>query len=98
MAHARNTDPNTSHEAAASVADPTLTQRVIFSILENEPMTDEELVIRYKSMLERFDFVPMASESGIRSRRNELARASKVFPVGYKKTKSGCKAIVWEAA
>jgi hypothetical protein len=98
MAHARNTDPNTSHEAAASVTDPTLTQRVIFSILENEPMTDEELVIRYKAMIDRFDFVPMASESGIRSRRNELARAAKVFPVGYKKTKSGRKAIVWEAA
>lgn len=98
MAHARHTDPSTSHEAAASVRNETATQKIILSFLEASPMTDEELVNAYQNGADRFGFIPHASDSGIRSRRAELAAASKVFPVGYKKTKSGRKAIVWEAA
>ena len=96
MAHARMTDPSTSHLAAASVKNETLTKRVILDFL-SLPMTDEELVEYYKLALVRIDTIPQASDSGIRSRRAELTRDSKVFAVGYKKTKSGRKAIVWQA-
>ncbi len=95
MAHARTTDPTTSHEAAQSVRNETLTQRVILSILGISPLTDEELVNKYQAMQRGLSTIPRASASGIRSRRNELAQAAKVFPVGYKKTESGRKAIVW---
>jgi len=98
MAHARMTDPSTSHLAAASVKNETLTKRIILNILSDSPMTDEELVEMYRFMSLRIDTVPRASDSGIRSRRAELTRDYKVFAVGYKKTKSGRKAIVWEAA
>jgi len=97
MAHARMTDPSTSHLAAASVKNETLTKKVILGFLSN-PMTDEELVEYYNLARVRIDSIPRASDSGIRSRRAELTRDFKVFAVGYKKTKSGRKAIVWEAA
>jgi len=90
------TDPSTSHLAAASVKNETLTQRVILDFLF-VPMTDEELVHYYKQAQARIDTIPRASDSGIRSRRAELTRDFKVFAVGYKKTKSGRKAIVWQA-
>jgi len=97
MAHARMTDPSTSHLAAASVKNETLTKRVILNILNDQGMTDEELVQMYNFMSSRIDTIPRASDSGIRSRRAELTRDFKVFAVGYKKTKSGRKAIVWQA-
>ena len=98
MAHARMTDPSTSHLAAASVKNETLTKRIILNILNDRAMTDEELVEAYRFMALHIDTVPRASDSGIRSRRAELTKDFKVFAVGYKKTKSGRKAIVWEGA
>lgn len=98
MAHARKLDPHTSHEAANSVRNETRTQSVIMSIL-SFPMTDEELVKHYQALSDMdAEIVPRASQSGIRSRRHELALLGKVVPVGYKKTAAKRSAIVWSVA
>lgn len=98
MAHARKTDPVTSHLAAESVKYSTPTQLIILSLLEI-PQTDEELVKNYNNLRkDNPTIVPRASASGIRSRRAELFQADKVVPVGYAATESGRRAIVWERA
>lgn len=98
MPHARITDPHTSHEAAASVKEVTATQAIIIGLL-SIPQTDEELVLNYNNLRkEHPEIVPRASASGIRSRRAELFQMDKVVPVGYARTESNRKAIVWEAA
>jgi hypothetical protein len=98
MAHARTTDPVTSHEAAESVKNVSPTQLIILSLLEI-PQTDEELVANYNNLRkDNPTIVPKASQSGIRSRRAELFQAEKVVPVGYALTESGRRAIVWERA
>jgi len=98
MAHARTTDPVTSHEAAESVKNATPTQLIILSLLEI-PQTDEELVVNYNNLRKQHpDIVPRASQSGIRSRRAELFQIERVVPVGYALTESGRRAIVWERA
>ena len=98
MAHARTTDPWTSHEAAESVKNVTKTQTIILGIL-TLPQTDEQLVESYQAMHRNYpEIVPKASASGIRSRRAELFQRELVVPVGYSFTESNRKAIVWEAA
>ena len=93
MPNARKTDPHTSHEAAASVVEVTETQLAIFGLLK-KPMTDQDLVVAYgKLVLSRK--APMASESGIRSRRAELVELELVERKGESKTWSGRKCIVW---
>ena len=97
MPHARTTDPQTSHEAAESVFNISSTQDGILTLLSIEGMTDVELVESYG----RFSRVsngrvPMASESGIRSRRAELVKAGLVIDSGdRRKLPSGRNAIVW---
>jgi hypothetical protein len=96
-AHARNTDPATSHAAAASVLDITQTQFVILNLLKNA-MTDYELVDLY-GVARAYDeeFVPRASESGIRSRRSELVDRGMVLDSGLRETlPTGRKAILWQ--
>lgn len=93
MPNARRTDPHTSHEAADSVIEVTETQEAIYKLLK-KPMTDQNLVTEYgKLVLSRK--APMASESGIRSRRAELVELGVVKRVGESKTWSGRKCIVW---
>jgi hypothetical protein len=94
MAHARNTDPITSHEAAASVNDITKTQEFILKALVR-PRTDIDLVEAYRNL----KLAPRASESGIRSRRAELVRAGLIMDTGERvKLASGRNAIVWAKA
>jgi hypothetical protein len=96
MLFARNTDPETSHEAAGSIEDEavTKTQLAIMAILRYRPMTDQELVVVYRDLVE-FGDAPQASESGIRSRRSQLVKAGKVEPVGETKTLANRRTIVW---
>ena len=95
-AKARKSDPVTSHEAAASVGNITDTQKVILHLL-NKPMTDVELVETFYKSVNRNNL--WASESGIRSRRSELAQQGKVIDTGLReKLPSGRNAIVWRAA
>lgn len=98
MRFARRSDPITSHEAAASVDEfkATQTQKAILAILR-VPMTDQDLVFTY-GVASVNGRAPRASESGIRSRRAELADRGLVVPVGYQTLPSGRKAIVWETA
>jgi hypothetical protein len=92
MAHARTTDPQTSHEAAAKVKDTNLTQFYIWLALKR-PATDVELVERYNNDRQ----APRASESGIRSRRAELVEMGMVEDSGLRqKLASGRNAIVWK--
>jgi hypothetical protein len=94
MAHARKTDPITSHEAADSVKDPTATQEAILKALKR-PATDVALVERYRNLKN----APRASESGIRSRRAELVKRGLVVDTGLRAVlDSGRKAIIWKAA
>ena len=95
MPNARTKDPATSREAAQSVTDETitLTQQFILKALK-KPMTDEQLVIAFR----KYKTAPFASESGIRSRRAELARRHLLMIVGEAKTASGRRAYVWKLA
>ena len=98
MPGARPTDPSTSHEAAASVKNLSRTQSGILGILKT-PMTDEYLVARYQDMARNLpELFPRASQSGIRSRRAELFKLGLIEPVGYGKSNSGRKAIIWSKA
>lgn len=76
-AHARRTDPDTSHAAAASVDDLPYKRRAVLEVLAAYgPCTDEELVRVYGASLgsELGGIeIPMQRPSGIRSRRSELA-------------------------
>lgn len=94
MPFARKTDPTTSHEAAAQVADLTATKQAILKAL-NHPRTDVDLISAYKSL----HGAPMASESGIRTRRAELVTSGLVVDTGDRaKLPSGRNAIVWAKA
>ena len=95
MPNARTTDPHTSREAAASVNNVSETQEVILALLSGQPMTDQDLVVAFNSLL----WAPRASESGIRSRRAELAARGAVVDTGMRTTlASGRRAIVWAVA
>jgi len=94
MVRARNTDPSTSHEAAASVDQVTKTQEYILKVLRR-PRADVELVAAYRNM----KTAPRASESGIRSRRAELVDRGLVVDTGKRvRLESGRYAIVWGRA
>lgn len=94
-AHARHTDPATSHQAAASVADDlTKVKKTILALLQS-PHTDEQLVAVYTVITDN-KLAPTQSPSGIRTRRNELYRAGLIEAIGYGKTKSNRTSIVWK--
>ena len=95
MPHARLSDPQTSVEAAKSVKHVTSTQSAIRSLLVNE-MTDEELFVAYSKAVTK-GLAPLASPSGVRSRRAELVVLGLVEDTGRKrKLASGRNAIVWK--
>lgn len=96
MANARNSDLFTSHEAAKSVKNISLTQQTILSLLKR-PMADEELIHHYQVRM-RLGNAPRASDSGIRSRRAELVRLGLVIPVDVGRTVSNRKTLIWVAA
>jgi len=94
MPSARKTDPATSHDAAASVQDLNATRLHILRAL-NRPRTDPEILEAYRNMKTS----PLASESGVRSRRSELVTLGYVKDSGLRKTlPSGRQAIVWKRA
>jgi len=94
MPRARNTDPQTSHDAAESVKNVTATQAAVLKIL-NRPRTDPQLIEAYRKLKK----VPLASESGIRSRRAELVDKGLVEDTGKRATTSfGRQATVWGLA
>lgn len=96
-AHWRLSDPMTSKLAAMSIAPESITdcKRIILEYLQT-PHTDEQLVERWGIPMSRM--VAHQSPSSIRSRRAELTDLGLVQAVGYGKTRSGRKAILWQVA
>lgn len=95
-AHARNTDIQTSHDAADSVKDLTEVQNRILKLFElpNQGFTDEELIRAYNKAYGTF--FP-ASESSIRSRRSELVHRQYLRDSGQKRlTKAGRGTTIWQ--
>lgn len=93
FAHARRSDPKTSHQAAASLSSDSLreSQAMVLGVLERYgPMPDFELVPLLNGKL---------SPSGARTRRSELAEKGVVVDTGKRiKTLSGRMAVIWGAA
>ena len=93
-AHARRTDPETSHEAAASVKHLRESQRAVLSMFSPYAfgLTDEELIVKYRTTGTR----PLQSDSGIRTRRSELVHKGWLYDSGDRAlTVSGRRTIVW---
>ncbi len=94
---ARNTDPDTSHQAAASVATDTVTRTqalILEALRAHGPLTDEQLCQRIAQVERKYLAV-----SGIRTRRSELVKAGRVIDTGDRQPMlSGRPAIVWGLA
>ena len=91
MPRARNTDPQTSHDAADMVDNLTETQTHILRALK-KPRTDSQLIEAYRKLKR----APLASESGIRSRRAELVSKGLVVDTGERGvTPFNRRSIVW---
>ena len=96
-AHARNSDPQTSHDAADSIQDLTGVQTRIMQLFDKyHAMSDEELIVAYGRQFA--SFFP-SSESSIRSRRSDLAHKGYLVDSGRKSiTKAGRPTIIWQSA
>lgn len=96
---ARLTDPETSHAAAQSVTDLTEKQTAVLELFKDAgPMTDVALVDTYLRLWQQRDW-PKQSESGLRTRRHELAGRGFIVDTDQKRRlPSGRWAIVWAAA
>ena len=94
QAHARTTDPDTSHEAARSLTSEKLREsqaavRKVFIVFKE--MSDTDLQIYYKSLS-----LPRQSTSGLRTRRRELVDMGILHNTGKKVLlESGRRSIVW---
>jgi hypothetical protein len=89
---ARKNDPITSHLAAASATQETLTRienHVLGIFKTGLQLTDEDLVNVYTR-----NGYP-GTPQGIRTARNELATRGKLEIVGIGKTSHGRKARIW---
>lgn len=82
-AHARRTDPVTSHEAAAQLADLTARQQAVLRLLTESsiPLPDVDLVRMYQDRQREDRTLPLQGPSGIRTRRSELVIQGKVYAV-----------------
>lgn len=93
-ARARNTDPATSHEAAATVqpkASTRIRDEILRTLFHLGPMTDEQIA-EHLSWLN-------ASPSGLRTRRAELVAAGLIEQDSADgRTSSGRRCAVWRHA
>lgn len=100
QAFARETDPFTSHEAAASIGQEQIraSQSAILRLLELfGPMPHTKMIYFYQRDHDFYSW-PEQSESGIRTRCKELVRLGQIRDSGGRAVlASGRKAIVWEA-
>ena len=98
---ARHTDPETSKAAAASVSEEriTWTQGFILALYrEFGPLTDTALRQNYETLVAA-GLAPMVSESGLRTRRNELTKKYRVIDTrARERLDSGRAPIVWGLA
>lgn len=88
---ARRSDPDTSHDAAASVGDTTQLQRLILWSLASAPKHDAALIVSLEN-----DIFKAWSDAGIRTRRRELVEMGRVRDSGQRVTlPTGRQSIVW---
>lgn len=95
----RNSDPETSQQAAKSIAKENLSasrQAILGLFQKYGPMIDEDVAARY-SILAGEGSAPFLSPSGLRSRRSELCQAGYLEDSGGRgKTQSGRASIIWK--
>ena len=99
-AHARDTDPQTSHDAADSVRNQSLLRQAILQVLrEHGRMTDHTLWEEHIRPQAEVPGSPVQCvDSGCRGRRNELVELGYVRDSGYVDSgKTNREAIMWEA-
>lgn len=96
-ARARRSDPQESHEAAASVTNLTEKQEAVLACLRvGGRMTDHDLRTLYERLMESEGW-PQQSESGLRTRRSELVARGRVGKAGRGKLPTGRNASLWRA-
>jgi hypothetical protein len=93
---ARTEDPEESHLAARSVKGLTEKQGAILALLglAGRPLTDPEIREIYERDREAEDW-PRQTESGLRTRRNELVKAGLIIKAGKKRLETGRMASQW---
>lgn len=99
-AHARTDDPDTSHQAAASVKKLRSKQQAVWEVLNRiGPAPDVGIVASYANASRvNPEKYPTQSVSGIRTRRSELVGMGLARYAGFKvKLQTGRQAQVWEA-
>lgn len=92
---ARNTDPETSHDAAASVRNQSITHKRILRLLDTYgPLCDTDIAY---SLARGGDGTTSVSASGLRTRRSELVAKGYVEDSGLRsRLKSGRRSIIWK--
>lgn len=101
VAHARATDPVTSHAAALTLGSEKLTrnmQAVLACLRLVGPIHHEGLIEKYERLHDQNDW-PAQSESGLRTRTKELADRHRVIDSGQRvRLLSGRESIVWKVS
>lgn len=103
-AHARRTDPGTSHEAARSLEPMRLNANrlAVLGVIARvgRPLADEQWMVAYgrdapaRGVEPAADDLPRQSPSGLRSRRNDLVEMGYVEAVGETKIRNR-RCITW---
>ena len=93
FAHARRTDPQTSHDAASSVRRIRESQADVLTVIRKYgPISDEGMIHAYRVM-----GLPWQSESGLRTRRSELVALGVVGDSGERmRTASNRQTVLWK--
>ena len=105
-AHARHTDPVTSHEAAATV-DTNRSQAAVLTLLHRymgDYFTHKGVVSTYRrvstqqALTNVTDRLPHLSDSRVRTACNELARKGHLSHAGYTSPARGRREAIWQLA
>lgn len=103
-AHARRTDPTTSHEAAATI-DTNRSQTAVLTLLYRymgDYFTQKGVIATYQVVQQQQalngepDRLPSLSESRIRTACNELARKHLLVHAGYTTPDRGRRETIWQ--
>lgn len=93
---ARTADPTESKAAAASVTGLTEKRKAVLDCIATAggPLTDYEMIDRYREWQADTGW-PDQTDSGLRTRRSELAKAGYVVRAGKRALPTGRKAALW---
>ena len=97
--YARNSDPETSHLAAANLNhfDMKPVEKILYKILKHGPMTDEELYGHYMDYIKVYDARLKRSPSAIRTIRNRMHKDDLIYCTGIGKSNAGNPSRLWKA-